>query len=171
MNTASIEDLKRHFDCDPDAGTVLWKKPTHHLIKAGDVAGTVEKRGYRIIHFKKKAIKAHRLIWAFSHGYFPDGEIDHIDGNPSNNKISNLRVVDRSKNQMNQGLQKNNKSGIKGVHFCNGKGKWVAKINCDKNRLHLGCFDSIEEAAEKRFEAEKVFHGQYARKCQVELTQ
>jgi hypothetical protein len=116
-----------------------------------------------VIQFKKTFFKGHRIAWAIVNNEFPSGEIDHIDGNPSNNKISNLRVVDRSKNQMNRRISTNNKSGIKGVHFCKSKQKWISRISCGKSRIHIGQFDSFDEAFQKRKEIEKNLHGQYAR--------
>lgn len=158
----SIETLKEWIDYDPQKGSFTWKKSPHHLIKQGSMAGTYEKRGYRVLHIRKKIIKAHRAAWAIIYGYFPIGEIDHIDNNPSNNCIDNLREVDRSKNQMNAKTPKNNTSGVKGVHYCNPKRKWIASISIDKKKFCIGHFDSIEEAIKARKQKEKEIHGQYA---------
>lgn len=163
MNKINIDTINEYLSYDQETGEIKWKKPPHHLIKPGDNAGFFEPRGYLVIQFKKTFFKGHRIAWAIVNNEFPSGEIDHIDGNPSNNKISNLRVVDRSKNQMNRRISTNNKSGIKGVHFCKSKQKWISRISCGKSRIHIGQFDSFDEAFQKRKEIEKNLHGQYAR--------
>jgi hypothetical protein len=164
ISPISIETLKEWIDYDPNTGELTWLKSPHHLIKTGDVAGSYEKRGYKVIQVKKRLIKGHRTAWAITHGYFPIGEIDHIDNNPSNNRIGNLREVNRSKNQMNTKTPKNNTSGVKGVHYCNPKRKWIASISIDKKKICIGHFTSIEEAIKARKQKEKDIHGEYALK-------
>lgn len=160
----SIETLNEWIHYNSKTGNFTWKKSPHHLVKMGDMAGTYEKRGYRVLQVRKKIIKAHRAAWAITYGYFPIGEIDHIDNNPSNNRIGNLREVDRSKNQMNAKTPKNNTSGVKGVHYCNPKRKWIASISIDKKKICIGHFASIEEAIKARKQKEKDIHGEYALK-------
>jgi len=158
----SVDLLNEWISYDPDSGEFTWKKSPNNLVNAGDKAGFYEKRGYRIINLNKKVVKAHRMAWAITYGYFPTLEIDHIDNNPSNNKISNLREVDRSKNQMNARVPKNNSSGHKGVHYCNPKSKWIASIGHNKKKICIGHFDSFEDALLARKKAEKEIHGEYA---------
>lgn len=162
----SIDILNEWVEYNPASGEFKWRKSPHHLVKAGDIAGSQEKRGYRIIQVRKNSIKAHRAAWAITYGYFPTLEIDHIDNNPSNNRISNLREVDRSRNQMNARLPKNNSSGVKGVSYCNPKKKWIASIGFNKKRICIGHFDSIDDAIKARKEKEKEIHGEYAYKPQ-----
>lgn len=158
----SIETLREWIDYDPNTGELTWLKSPHHLVKKGDVAGSYEKRGYKVIQVQKRSIKGHRAAWAITHGYFPTMEIDHIDNNPSNNRIENLREVDRSKNQMNTKNAKNNSSGIKGVSYCNPKKKWIAAISINKKKICIGHFDSFEDAVQARKDKEKEIHGEYA---------
>ena len=158
----SIETLKEWIDYNPKTGEFKWKKSPHHLIKAGDMAGGYEKRGYRIFKLKEKTIKGHRAAWAIIYGYFPSGEIDHIDNNPSNNRIDNLREVDRSRNQMNAKTPKHNKSGVKGVHYCKSKQKWLATIGFNKKKICIGHFDLFNEAVQARKDKEKEIQGEYA---------
>ena len=162
--TISVETLNEWIDYDPKTGEFSWLKSPHHLVNAGDRAGGYEKRGYRILRVRKKAIKGHRAAWAITHGYFPTLEIDHIDNDPSNNRIENLREVDRGKNQMNAKTPKNNSSGVKGVSFCNPKAKWVAAIGINKKKICIGHFDLFEDAVAARKEKETEIHGEYALK-------
>jgi hypothetical protein len=96
---------------------------------------------------------SHRIIWKMVHGEDPI-EVDHIDGNKSNNSISNLREASRNTNLMNRPLTKRNTSGITGVWFSKGKQKWTAAIKSNSKAIYLGVFDSKNDAAKARRDAE-----------------
>ena len=98
--------------------------------------------------------KAHRLAWMYVYGEWPE-YIDHIDGNGLNNRISNLRSVSKEESAKNKPLQLNNNSGCSGVRFYKPLGRWLARINVNGKRVHLGYFDLIEDAVKVRKEAEK----------------
>ena len=111
--------------------------------KKGSIAGTTRSDGYCQVLVNGRFYLTHRLVWLLFHGRLPK-ELDHIDRDPSNNRIENLREVDRSTNMMNGSLRSDNTSGTKGVDRCNGK--WRVRY---KNK-HLGLFDSLEEATKHR---------------------
>jgi hypothetical protein len=91
----------------------------------------------------------HRLAWLWIHGEWPEHEIDHINGDPYDNRLSNLRAATKSENGYNKRRGTRNTSGIKGVHFFKPSGKWRAAINDGhRRRKHLGLFDTKEQAAE-----------------------
>lgn len=91
-------------------------------------------------------------------------EIDHIDENKSNNKIINLRLAGHRENGANSGPQKNNKLGVKGVHYENGK--FRAAIEKNGKQYHLGGYDTIEEASNVYWAAAEELHGEFAyKKC------
>ena len=107
--------------------------------------------------------KAHRIIWEMANGPIQHGyEIDHVDRNPSNNSIGNLRIATSSQNKHNTGMRSNNKSGVKGVHFHKTKGKWFAQIEHNGERTSLGYFATIQEAAEARHTAVVNLHKDFA---------
>ena len=94
----------------------------------------------------------------------PDGmDVDHINGDKLDNRKSNLRVCTQSQNMMNRGLQKNNKSGFKGVSRHSQSGKWWARIAKDGKKFSLGLHHTPEEAGEAYRKAAESLHGEYAR--------
>lgn len=146
--------LTELLEYDGITGVFTWKKGFRGHVKAGDIAGWARKDGY--ISLKIDGVKeyGHRLAWLYMFGVLPDKEIDHIDHNPSNNSISNLRLVTRQKNCMNSSLGRRNKSGVIGVHWAKHASAWSAQIGINKKTFALGYFDSIEQAAFVRAKAE-----------------
>lgn len=116
------ERLKEVLEYVPETGVFIWIKKTHHKvskIKVGQVAGTVTVQGYVHITIDGYIYRAHRLVWLYVYGCFPDTEdkcfVDHIDQNRSNNRVANLRVVSGSENMRNQKMHSTNTSGFFGV--------------------------------------------------------
>ena len=152
------EYLKELFIYDGE--DLIWKVKKAGNIKIGSVAGSVDSYGYRVIRFDGKLYKAHRLIWLYRFGKFPNNQIDHIDQNRLNNKLNNLRDVTNQENQKNQSKSKNNTSGVTGVYLHKLTGKWVAQGMVDGKLLHLGFFtDKLDAiAARKSWEVANNFH-------------
>ena len=163
----SPEYLRKRLAYDPNNGTLTWKNVTPctqltpkacaiiNVKYAGKPAGTfINPWGYRIIGISSNVYLAHRVIWALWHRDWPDGEIDHINGDKLDNRIQNLRVVDGVTNRRNMPMQRNNTSGHVGVTLKNGK--WCARIGSGArgHRLYLGTFDTLEEAVTARQAAE-----------------
>lgn len=90
------------------------------------------------------------------------GVIDHIDGDPLNNRRGNLRECTQQENTYNASLSKRNRSGVKGVHYKKGLNKWVASIRHDGKSVYLGCFPTLTDAAKARESAALKLHGEYA---------
>ena len=131
-----IEELREFLYYEPDAGLFRWKVDCRNKIKAGGVAGTLSHSGYIYITINGKCFKAHRLAWALHHNQDPGSmQIDHIDQNKSNNKIINLRLANHALNNAYSGPQKNNKLGVKGVYYV--EGKFVACIKKNKKNITL----------------------------------
>lgn len=97
---------------------------------------------------------AHRIIWKMMTETEPM-DIDHINGNPSDNRWANLRSVSASENNRNFPLPSNNTSGVIGVHWCNIRQKWYARIHVTGRTICLGYFDSLDEAKDARKSAEQ----------------
>jgi hypothetical protein len=145
-------------------GTLIRKVSVQSNAKEGDVIGSVNNCGYLHARIDRKNYKVHRLIFLYHHGYLTDGlHMDHIDGNKTNNRIENLREVTRSQNKMNSKLAANNTSGVKGVYWHKHKQKWNSKIILNRKHIHLGYYDTIEEAAAAAIAARNEYHGDFAR--------
>ena len=131
---------------EPKTGFLFWTDRAHKSVK-NKQAGTPNHRGYIIVLFQGKPYKAHRLAWLLTHGDWPSQMIDHIDGNPSNNAISNLRDVDNKTNQCNRHRARtDSKSGLMGASpFRN---KWKAQIKRNGVIKYLGLYDTAIEAHE-----------------------
>lgn len=143
------ERLKELFSYDAKTGEFLRIKSLKGGQKDGFIAfGSTSKTRHRSIGVDGKRYQAHRLAWFYVHGEWPKGEIDHIDHNPENNAMSNLR--DGTKAQNMQNLIKprsNNKSGYLGVWWCKGMRAWKAGICKERIYETIGYFSTAEEAS------------------------
>ena len=158
MSDLTQARLKELLSYDPATGVFVWIKARARQVLVGSVAGTVGERGYRRIIIKGKNYRAHRLAWLYVYGEWPDSELDHINRDKLDNRISNLRIVTRSENLQNTDIRKNNTSGTKGVWLNKIRQKWVASVTINNKYKHLGHFDTIEEAIAVRRAAEKEFY-------------
>jgi hypothetical protein len=151
------ERLKELLSYDPDTGVFIWKIRKGRCA-AGTIAGrnlnTTRGKTYRIIVIDRRHYYAHWLAWMYAHGMFPAVEMDHINGNGSDNSISNLRPVTRSQNMKNTRLRKDNKSGMCGIYFCKRALKWKAQIGFNSRVTNLGEFSDKFEAICARKSAE-----------------
>ena len=169
MNRELTPELVRELlDYDPEAGVLTWRPRPQEMFEgrpewvwkgwnarfAGKVAGSVKKSGYVYVALVETMVSAHRLAFAHYHGHWPNGDVDHINRVKGDNRISNLRDVDRSVNNHNRRLAgKNSKSGVLGVWWAENMGKWVTQIRVNGKKKHIGSFDSQREAHEAYLEA------------------
>jgi hypothetical protein len=146
--------IKKLFKYNPETGDLLWRiqKGTQGII--GNVTGCTDDRGRILIKINSKRYYAHRLVFLYHHGYFPEYEIDHIDRNPSNNRISNLREVSHICNMRNAKRDRTNTSGITGVYQVKGDGKWRAAITINRKIYHLKFTSSFKDTVIARHNAE-----------------
>lgn len=168
------EELRQLLSYDPGTGALTWlPRPVSMFASgtagpdkicaawnkryAGKEAGTINTSPrYRVIGMGR-LIAAHRIAWAIQHGKWPEGYIDHINGDPLDNRIVNLRDVSNQENQRNCRLSTANKTGVTGVVPSTNGRKWMAKIRVNGRKHHLGTFSTIEEAAAARAQANKRF--------------
>lgn len=170
------EELRQLIAYDPDTGRLSWRCRPPSAFKQdgangperaaaiwnsrycgtpalnwanthGHLCGDLRRASGRV------KLYAHRVAWAITHGEWPD-TIDHINGNPADNRIANLRSVSQRENSRNQRKRSTNISGITGVRFYKGRKKWIASITVDGVERHLGYFTDVADAVAVRREAE-----------------
>jgi hypothetical protein len=126
--------------------------------------------GYLVIRVAGKNQLMHRMVWLYLHGSIPEGkEIDHIDGDRTNNRAENLRAVDRRNNARNSSLRSDNTSGAVGVYWGSKDKRWKAQISCDGVVKALGSFKLKEDAinARKRAEVALGFHRNHGKRGKI----
>lgn len=129
-------------------GQLIWLGNKARAI-AGDEVGCKDAKGYIVTSIDGVNYKVHRLIWLYIYGIWPEGVLDHIDGNTSNNILCNLRDVSQMVNGTNRNkLNKNNTSGFAGVY--KDKTKWAAELIYMGEKFRLGNYVTPEEAHESR---------------------
>jgi hypothetical protein len=146
-STLTADIAKTLFLYDRETGVLKWKVKPSPRIAAGAIAGSVDSCGYRQIRYKSNFVMAHRLIWLMESGSWPSGEIDHINGDKLDNRIANLREVDRCKNMQNiHTPNPGNKTGYRGVYFHRQSGTYRASASVNNMRYGLGNHKTPEEA-------------------------
>ena len=156
----TYERANELFRYEPSSGKLFWKKRTARRVKVGDEAGTLCKStGYRMVFINRNGYLVHRIAILLATGECDPGrEVDHIDHDRGNNRLNNLRIVDRINNMRNIGLMKTNKTGVTGVIYDEKYAKYRAKIHIEGKGIYLGSYDTLEEAATARAEANKRYN-------------
>jgi len=140
-------ELKELLDYNPETGIFVWKTHLKQSNKyEGDSAGCLSGGGYIAIQIKGVRHYGHRLAWLYVYGKFPDKELDHINRDKADNRISNLREVTRSENMQNVGLRKDNTSGESNISYRKDRNKYRAFVTENNKYKSLGHFETIEEA-------------------------
>jgi len=142
-------------------GFLYWKVDKRKT-KPGQQAGRTKANGYCEVRLDGKLHGTHRIIFMMIYGYMPR-IIDHIDGNPSNNFIENLREASHAQNMRNSQRPKSNTSGFKGVYFDKRNSNWIAQCVFDGNKFHLGSFKDIHDAARAVTKFREKNHKEFAR--------
>ena len=137
------------LDYDQETGHFTWKQTMGGRAIKGQKAGTRHSKGYTRITIDQEQYFAHRLAWLYVNGEMPkQSTVDHIDGDPSNDRIANLREATFADNLANRGPQSNNTSGCKGVWFDKRTQRSSADIWNKKKKHSLGRFDDKYKASD-----------------------
>ncbi len=158
MKISQLE-LKELLSYDPSSGEFYWIKPSNNRM-VGKRAGSINSTGRRHIKIGDYFYKEHRLAWLYMHGSMPESDIDHIDRNPLNNRIQNLRLATKAQNSLNRGKPRTS-NPAKGVRFVEAKGKWRCYGTYKKRSIHIGYFDDLELATLVSEVFREKFHGDY----------
>jgi len=140
ITQSALKDLFDYKD-----GDLYWKVSPSKQIKIGAKAGNTKSNGYLRVGINYKQYSLHRLIFMMHHGYLPK-EVDHIDNNPANNCIENLREANRFQNTQNAIKRKDCSSRVKGVCWKKSHKKWVVQLQVNGKRKSFGYYNDIEYA-------------------------
>ena len=167
-----IKTLRDLVEYHPETGEMYWKERgreyfTHdrfHKAWNARNAGrrafvTYDSHGYCQGGLFAKLYLAHRVAFALHYGRWPKKSIDHINRIKTDNRIKNLREIDHAENLRNVGIQKGNTSGVRGVHWCKNRKRWIAQIGINNEVNYLGTFENLDGAAEARRVAEEKVGG------------
>lgn len=165
------DHLAKVLRYEPETGLLFWlprteetvsatKRPASEACRAwnakfsGKEAFTATSKGYRVGRVNNILMRAHRVAWAIYHGAWPSHDLDHINGDRSDNRLCNLRDVSRLDNLRNMSMSAHNSSGITGVYRNKHTRRWSAKISVNNRSRHLGYFETAAEAEAARKAAE-----------------
>ena len=140
-----LMSMAQDFDADFERGLLYWVKPRKGKKEAGTFKSALNRH---TVIYKNKVHLRYRILFALFNGYWPFGEIDHIDGNSLNDSISNLRDGDRKLNAKNTKIRSDNKTGMAGISFH--QGKWRVRLS----NKHIGSFEKKSEAMAVRLKVQ-----------------
>lgn len=151
------KELKQLVSYDKSTGIFTWIKSNKYTKynEGKEVGGIDKSTGYKTAFINGKKYRQHRLAWLYVYGEMPKQLIDHINHDRADNRICNLREVNRSENSRNQKIAKNNTSGIMGVYYLKKTKRWYAQIRIYGKLNHLGYFKNKVDAIKARKDAEK----------------
>ncbi len=180
-NEIDIALLREVLEYDPETGIMIWRKRGEHMFRDGAqsakhacgrwnsrYAGTrafTAKNAHDYLHGSifGSDFLAHRVAFAIENGVWPNGEIDHIDGDRSNNSIGNLRVATRLQNTKNTKRRSDNSSGSKGVYMARNGRSFYAQITSSLEKIHLGTFGCKTAASVAYAVHSRRLHGDFGR--------
>ena len=156
---------KELFDYDPDTGSLIWKVKRQGRCSLGGPALACLSQGHLRGRIDGKGYLQHRVIWLWMTGEWPEDQIDHINGDGSDNRWSNLRAVTDAENKKNLKRRADNASGVTGVNYHKAAQKWCAELFVDGAKHYLGLFEDKDAAiaARKLAEQQHGFHPNHGR--------
>jgi len=182
--TPSIEMLRRLLRLDDKSGVLYWRERTISMFgdsprpEVSCKAWNTRFEGKKALNSKDKSgylrgtifgqhLKAHRVVFAIYHGQWPKADIDHINGARNDNRPENLRDASRSENMRNAPTRSDSTTGLMGVSFHRGAKKYRAHISVGGRFVHIGYFDTAEEAHRARLKANSIYgyHENHGRKA------
>lgn len=154
----TVARLRELLRLDPETGRLYWRVRRPGTAQAGDEAFVAYGNdGYRQGQAAGHSFLAHRVVYALTHNEWPKGQIDHVNGDRTDNRPANLRDVDRTGNCRNQWLHATNSSGHVGVSWYKRYGCWVAQVRLSSRTKHLGYYKDFDDAVAARKAAEREY--------------
>ena len=157
LTQAQVLDLFDYKD-----GNLYWRKALSNSVRIGAKAGRQDKHLYTRVGIGGKLYWLHRIIFLYHHGFIPS-EVDHINMDPTDNRIENLRAATRSQNMQNRKCRADTKSGAKNIFWNSSVNKWQVRMRINGKSAHIGVFEDIEIAKFVASEYRDKYHGAFAR--------
>ena len=155
----TAEDVRKFLNYDPDTGVFTRKITTSYRAMAGDICCAKNEQGYATISIRSSIYRAHRLAWLYVTGNWPRNEIDHINGDRSDNRWVNLRDIPGCINVQNKRkAQSNSKTGLLGASWNAKDQKFASRIKANGKYLSLGYHDTAESAHAAYLNAKRRLH-------------
>lgn len=156
-----IRRLREGLSYDPDTGILRWKIRPSNNMAVGDIAGCLDHRGYKFVRLDYRLLLAHRIAWALHYGAWPECDLDHINRDKGDNRITNLRLASRPQNIANAPAR--NRRGLpKGCYRLKGRPRWYSQIKINGKVRRLGTFATAEEAAAAFQRAHRATHDAFS---------
>jgi hypothetical protein len=163
IDEVDLAVLRNSLAYDPASGEFTWKaRPFKTKVVIGARAGSENPRThYRAIGLAGQVYNEHHLAWLYHYGSPPAQQIDHANGDTTDNRIANLRLASASQNNANRRRHKSNHSGFKGVDL--NRGRWRAMAKKDGKQHYFGLHDTAEQAHAAYVGGIARLHGEFAR--------
>ena len=146
--------LHQIYNYDATTGILTYKRDFHRRAKGADPTSSTN-NGYLVVTLDKTYL-AHRIIWLMQTGRFPEF-VDHINHDRTDNRWDNLRDASVQTNAENKSVNQNNTTGYLGVSQIKSTGRYRASLTRDRKQIHLGVFDTAEEAHQARQAANEAY--------------
>lgn len=175
------EVLRQLLRYEPETGKLFWKTRPEHMFQSGtrpsadsaiawnnkfagkEALYAIGTAGYPQGTVWCKNYRAHRVAWAIYYGRWPDGIIDHVNGDRTDNRITNLRDASLAQNMCNRPAPSDNKSGFKGVYWNSRENKWHVQVSFNGKRKSGGYYRNKEDAVRAYATLAGELHGEFAR--------
>jgi len=161
---ALAQKLRELYAYDPETGDITRRVPIG-AHEAGTVAGSLNRNGYTRLYVQGVSVLAHRAVFVFMTGDWPEGIVDHANGNRSDNRWCNLRLATPEQNSRNCKVGHNSQSGIRGVRHKPDTSRsrpWEVRIKYKGKFIYIGRYATKEEATAARYAASAKYHGEFA---------
>lgn len=165
-----VDYIRNNMRYNPETGILTWAKRKAGRALGREI-GSFDKDGYLVArrkvlydgkpHYERYCV--HRIAWIWAYGSEPVDQLDHINGDKSDNRLVNLREANTPENMRNVGKQSHNTSGLKGVSWHKLRRKWRADIKVSQQQVFLGLFDCPAAASFAYQVAADTHHGEFAR--------
>jgi hypothetical protein len=165
LTALSADELRSIVSYDPGTGSITWRVYRNAYggkVIPGTPAGRLDRNGYRVIVINGLVYWSGRLAWYLYYGVWPRGQIDHINMDFTDDRITNLREATMTQQRGNQRVRRDSRSGLKGVRKTP-EGRWSARVRYAGVKYYLGRFDTPEEAHAAYVAASKRLFGEFAR--------